>query len=233
MKAGILLTIFILFGVHLYGQTTVPIPGLSEAHRSLQMVHVGPGRFLMGNDTAVSPDRFSAWPEHEVILTRPFEISCFEITQAQYEAICGKKANHSKTKEADTPVNKVSWYDCQLFLRKLNKLGLGHFRLPTEAEWEYASFLADSLGINGLDSGVGEWCCDRWQGGCHRGPQVDPENSGGFFHLINPLQNRVIKGIPEDDGLCNPTRRFFEQAVDYHYVIGFRAVRDVDSELED
>ena len=74
--------------------------------------------------------------QHEVTLTKPFYMGKYEVTQEQYKAVMGK--NPSRTKGAKLPVTKVSWEDCQEFNKKLNKKTNGGYRLPTEAEWEYA-----------------------------------------------------------------------------------------------
>jgi formylglycine-generating enzyme required for sulfatase activity len=74
--------------------------------------------------------------QHEVTLTKPFYMGKYEVTQEQYKAVMGK--NPSRTKGAKLPVTKVSWEDCQEFIKKLNKKTNGGYRLPTEAEWEYA-----------------------------------------------------------------------------------------------
>ena len=73
---------------------------------------------------------------HEVTLTKPFYMGKYEVTQEQYEAVMGK--NPSDTKGAKLPVTVVSWNDCQEFIKKLNAKTNGGYRLPTEAEWEFA-----------------------------------------------------------------------------------------------
>jgi len=74
--------------------------------------------------------------QHEVTLTKPFYMGKHEVTQEQYEAVMGK--NPSTTKGAKLPVTSISWDNCQEFIEKLNKKTDGGYRLPTEAEWEYA-----------------------------------------------------------------------------------------------
>jgi formylglycine-generating enzyme required for sulfatase activity len=208
---------------------TIHLPGLTDNDESLEMIRVPPGTFIMGSNQKELGRHGHPWPPHEVTISKPFYISKREITQAQYEALQGIKANHSKHKGANNPMEKLSWYDTQLFLRKLNKLGQGRFRLPTEAEWEYACNMSDSLGILDMKSGLCEWCEDRWQKTTPRGPQTDPRNKGGLFSLIWPLTNRVYKG--ESAGI-DPREiaafRAFEQSIDYHYTIGFRIVREVE-----
>ena len=92
----------------------------------LEMVLIPAGKFKMGG-----PGK-----DHERTLTKPFYIGKHEITQEQWEAVMG--SNPSKTKGAKLPVTDVSWEDCQEFIKKLNEKTDGGFRLPTEAEWEYA-----------------------------------------------------------------------------------------------
>ena len=89
------------------------------------------GKFIMG-------ERDQA---HEVTLTKPFKMGVHEVTQAQYEQVMG--VNPSKFKGADNPVETVSWKDAVEFCRKLSELPAEKeagnvYRLPTEAEWEYA-----------------------------------------------------------------------------------------------
>ena len=76
-------------------------------------------------------------PVHRVKISRDFELGKYEVTQAQWEAVMGE--NPSSFKGADRPVERVSWNDTQEFIRKLNQNdSKKQYRLPTEAEWEYA-----------------------------------------------------------------------------------------------
>jgi formylglycine-generating enzyme required for sulfatase activity len=100
-------------------------------------VLIPPGKFLMGSPEGEA-DRFKNEAQHEVTLTRPFDLMATELTQAQYRALTGQ--NSSKFPGDDLPVEQVSWTEADDFANKLTeRLSDKHlYRLPTEAEWEYA-----------------------------------------------------------------------------------------------
>ena len=99
------------------------------------MALVPAGKFMMGSP-ASEKDRSYNETQHEVTLTKPFYMGKYEVTQEQWESVMGK--NPSREKGAKLPVTDVSWIDCQVFIHKLNASTKGGYRLPTEAEWEYA-----------------------------------------------------------------------------------------------
>ncbi|NBR07888.1 MAG: formylglycine-generating enzyme family protein [Planctomycetes bacterium] len=101
----------------------------------LEMVLIPAGRFMMGSPASEN-GRGSSETQHEVTLTKPFYMGKYAVTQEQWEAVMGN--NPSETKGAKLPVTCVSWEDCQEFIEKLNTSTKGNYRLPTEAEWEYA-----------------------------------------------------------------------------------------------
>jgi formylglycine-generating enzyme required for sulfatase activity len=77
-------------------------------------------------------------PVHRVSI-RSFWMGVTEVTQAQWQTVMGNNPSHFKNAGPDAPVEMVSWEDAQAFIRKLNALGPGRrYRLPSEAEWEYA-----------------------------------------------------------------------------------------------
>ena len=98
----------------------------------LKLVLIPAGKFMMGD-----PEGRKSGPRHEVTLTKPFYMGVTEVTQAQYEAVMGKNPGH--TKGADHPVEWVSWKSAVKFCEKLSEKTGKKFRLPTEAEWEYAA----------------------------------------------------------------------------------------------
>jgi len=101
----------------------------------LEMVLVPAGKFMMGSP-ASEKGRNENETQHEVTLTKPFYMGKYEVTQEQWFEIMG--GNPSKEKGRMLPVTNVSWNDCQDFIKKLNAKTNGGYRLPTEAEWEYA-----------------------------------------------------------------------------------------------
>ena len=104
---------------------------------SIDMVRVEAGTFTMGA-TAEMKDPYD-WekPTHRVTLTNDYYIGKYEVTQALWKAVMGN--NPSSFKGDNLPVEHVRWDDCQEFISKLNRITGKTFRLPTEAEWEYAA----------------------------------------------------------------------------------------------
>ncbi len=103
----------------------------------MQMILIQPGEFSMGSPLT-EKGRGSDEVQHRVRITKPFYIGKYEVTQEQWKAVMGD--NPSFFKGAKNPVEKVSWNDCQNFIERLNRIVPGGgFRLPTEAEWEYAA----------------------------------------------------------------------------------------------
>ena len=103
---------------------------------SFEMVEVRGGTFRMGATSEQGSDAYDGEkPVHSVTLSG-YYIGKTEVTQALWKAVMG--SNPSEFKGDDLPVERVSWYDCQEFIRELNALTGQNFRLPTEAEWEFA-----------------------------------------------------------------------------------------------
>ncbi len=128
------------------GNTNEPAPGTQQTFLGITFVWVPAGSFYMG--TTKSPSELatiyggspslytSEYPQHLVTISKGFWMSQTEITQKQWTDIMGY--NPSNNKGDTLPVDNLSWNDCQKFIESINKLGVGTFRLPTEAEWEYA-----------------------------------------------------------------------------------------------
>ena len=104
---------------------------------SIDMVRVEAGTFVMGATPEMESPYDWEKPTHQVTLTNDYYIGKYEVTQNLWKAVMGK--NPSKFKGDNLPVEQVSWNDCQKFISKLNNITGKTFRLPTEAEWEYAA----------------------------------------------------------------------------------------------
>ncbi|MCQ2260155.1 MAG: formylglycine-generating enzyme family protein [Bacteroidales bacterium] len=100
-------------------------------------VRVRAGSFTMGATSEQENPWDDEKPAHRVTLTSDYWMGATEVTQALWKAVMG--SNPSMFQGDDLPVESVSWDDCQDFLEKLNRITGKRFRLPTEAEWEYAA----------------------------------------------------------------------------------------------
>jgi len=101
----------------------------------LEMVLIPAGKFLMGSPGS-EVGRKDNEAQHEVTLTKPFYMGKYEVTQEQWQAVMVD--NPSQIKGARLPITNVSWNDCQDYIKKLNAKTNGGYRLPSEAEWEFA-----------------------------------------------------------------------------------------------
>lgn len=114
--------------------TDLPLPIQELIH---DMVKVEGGTFIMGGTEEQGEDAFSdEMPAHKVTLSS-FYIGKYPVRQEQWEAVMGK--NPAYFKGPKLPVESVNWSDCQEFVAQLSRITGRHFRLPTEAEWEYAA----------------------------------------------------------------------------------------------
>ncbi|MBP7429727.1 MAG: formylglycine-generating enzyme family protein [Candidatus Hydrogenedentes bacterium] len=114
-------------------EETIMLPG----NVPLEMVWIPAGTFLMGRWYPDEQDSVSdEAPQHQVTLSQGFWMGKYEVTQTQWEAVMG--SNPAYFSGANRPVEWVSWNEVQSFITALNSLTGETFRLPTEAEWEYA-----------------------------------------------------------------------------------------------
>ncbi|MHC4202193.1 MAG: formylglycine-generating enzyme family protein, partial [Planctomycetota bacterium] len=157
------------------GKPGGPAPTLTlDLGRGVKMefVYVKPGVFMMGG----TEDPKHGWqgvekPKHKVAITLGFYIGKYEVTQAQYEAVMG--GNPSKWKEPNRPVEQVTWHEATELCRLATERTRKQFRLPTEAEWEFAC-RASSTGrycFGSDEGGLGDYA---WYG----------SNSGGQTHPV-------------------------------------------------
>ncbi|MCL2290331.1 MAG: SUMF1/EgtB/PvdO family nonheme iron enzyme [Bacteroidetes bacterium] len=104
-----------------------------------EMVFVEGGTFIMG---CTDGECGHVWEEHQElpahqVTVSSFQIAKYQITQKQWESIMGNNPSHFKGD--NLPVEQISWYDAQEFIQKLNHITGKNYRLPTDAEWEYAA----------------------------------------------------------------------------------------------
>ncbi len=161
------------------------------------MVYVEGGTFMMGATSEQGSDAYAfEKPAHSVTLSN-FYICKYEVTQAEWQAVMG--SNPSRFKGSDNlPVENVSWKDCQEFIKKLKaKTGL-KFRLPTEAEWEYAA----RGGNKSKDY--------KYAGGGYRGDVAwYTSNSGSTTHAVGTKR-------PNELGLYDMSGNVWEWCSDWY-----------------
>jgi formylglycine-generating enzyme required for sulfatase activity len=119
-------------------------PGELEPHGELtnslgmEFVFIPAGTFLLGSANADERDD-DEHPQHQVTLSQPFYLQTTPVTQGQWQRVMGGNPSLFQECGEDCPVENVSWDDIQDFIRKLNQIeNTDKYRLPTEAEWEYA-----------------------------------------------------------------------------------------------
>lgn len=99
-----------------------------------EMVIIPAGSFDMGSNNGEANEK----PVHRVTIARPFAMGKTEVTQGQWKAVMGNNPSNFSSCGDTCPVEQVSWNDVQEFLKKLNAKTGKQYRLPSEAEWEYA-----------------------------------------------------------------------------------------------
>ena len=135
---------FALASVTPVGESTVSTEAkattLARAINSLGMEFeiIPAGTFTMGSPSAET-GRYSYETQHSVTISNPFFMQTTEVTQGQWRAVMGSNPSYFSSCGDSCPVEQVSWDDIQSFLTAINAKGEGTYRLPTEAEWEYAA----------------------------------------------------------------------------------------------
>ncbi len=107
----------------------------------MEFVYIEPGTFMMGAEADEQGSGSAEKPKHEVTLTNGFYLGKYEVTKGQWEAVMGTTPWAGRSyviDDPDSPAVYVSWHDAREFIEEFKKREQGTFRLPTEAEWEYA-----------------------------------------------------------------------------------------------
>ena len=131
----ILITVIIIISF------SVSIYGLEKTYTNtlgMEFVLVPSGTFTMGSPPNES-HRGTSEVRHQVTISKPFYMQTTEVTLGQWHSIMGRRVFLRRKGSDNMPVTRVSWFDCMKFIKRLNKLGKEKYRLPTEAEWEYAA----------------------------------------------------------------------------------------------
>ena len=160
----------------------------------IEMVYVKGGCYQMGDTFGVGEDNEN--PVHEVCVD-DFYIGKYEVTQGQWKAIMGKNPSYFKDCGDNCPVEGASWNDIQDFINKLNQKTGKNYKLPTEAEWEYA---ARSGGKSEKYSGGNNIDSVAWY----------DKNSGNKIHPVGTKQ-------PNGLGIYDMTGNVWEWVNDWHH----------------
>jgi len=220
---------------------------------ALEFVQIPAGEFLMGSkDKDAYKDE---QPVHKVIISRPFYLGKYEVTQTQWRAVIGN--NPSSFKGDDRPVENVSWNEVQEFIRRLNdKEGKAVYRLPTEAEWEYAARAGSTGAFSFGDdrSQLGEYAWYDENSGRETNPRGTRKANAWGLHdmhgnvwewvqdwygqykpetVTDPSgpesgSGRVFRGGGWDGGAgnCRSARRGYDKpGLSYDVFLGFRLLR--------
>ena len=163
----------------------------------MKFVLISPGSFTMGSK--LSPEEVAqkyggetGWykvehPQHKVTISQPFYLQLTQVTQGQWKKVMGDNPSSFKECGDDCPVESVSWEDAHKFIKKLNEMEGGKaYRLPTEAEWEYAGRAGTttefSFGDNEGKLTDFAWFKSNSDSKTHRVEQKEP-NPWGFYDM--------------------------------------------------
>jgi formylglycine-generating enzyme required for sulfatase activity len=152
------------------------MPDTKVNSMGMEFVLIPAGSFRMGGDKGLEQAEDHETPRHIVKISQAFYLGRYAVTQAQWSAMMAN--NPSEFKDDLRPVERVSWNDVQVFVQRLNiKEETDKYRLPTEAEWEYAS-RADSQSSYTFGGDTGMLSQYAWY----------TNNSGGQTHPVGQLK---------------------------------------------
>ena len=132
----------------------ISLSGLEKTYTNtlgMTFVMIPSGSFIMGSPPE-EPFRGNSEIQHRVTISKPFYMQTTEVTVKQWRVIMGRRMLVPQKGLDNMPVTRVSWFDCMKFIKRLNRLGQGTYRLPTEAEWEYAARAGTSTAFSWGDT---------------------------------------------------------------------------------
>ena len=166
-----------------------PSPSFASFTNSIGMefVRLPAGSFEMGSPDSDQDAPNSEKPVHKVTISKSFYMGRYEVTQSQWQVVMGKDNTIMSQEHSDYPVKSVSWKQVQGFIQKLNDLKDGYtYRLPTEAEWEYAARAGTktrySFGDDDSQLGDYAWYNENADGQAHPVGQKKP-NPWGLYDM--------------------------------------------------
>ncbi|MEA2078350.1 MAG: SUMF1/EgtB/PvdO family nonheme iron enzyme, partial [Pseudomonadota bacterium] len=190
--------------------TTLKTEVIRDCPACPEMIDLPAGAFTMGENRG---DR-SEKPAHKVTIKRPFAIGKYEVTKGQWNECvkaggCSYKAAKAGPAE-NSPVRDISWNDAQEYVRWLSQITKQEYRLPTEAEWEYAArantrtrfWWGDKLGTGNANC---KGCGGKWDRNAPAEVDAYPPNpfglsgtNGGVWEWVNDCWHKSYDGAPKD-----------------------------------
>jgi formylglycine-generating enzyme required for sulfatase activity len=166
--------------------------------------YVPAGTFIMGSPEH-EPGRNDDEVPHEVTLTTDFYLQTTPVTQGQWQALMGNNPSGFENCGLDCPVEQVSWHECQEFFNRLNAMEEGAYRLPTEAEWEYAARAGSNTAF--ARGGITALFCDH-------DPTLD--SLGWYCGNSDRQTHPVAQKVPNARGLYDMHGNVYEWCQDWY-----------------
>jgi formylglycine-generating enzyme required for sulfatase activity len=214
---------------------------LKDCTECPEMVVIPAGRFLMGSPPGEAGRSGDEGPQRWVEVPR-FAMGRYEVTQREWLAVMGSNPSRFSNCGMNCPVENVSWNDAQEFLRRLNQRTGLNYRLPSEAEWEYAAragtttaypwgdrfdggranngsstvavggYAANAFGLHDMHGNIWEWVQDIWHDN-YAGAPTD----GSAWMVGGDPSRRVLRG-----GSWFNSPQYLRSAIRNWYALGYR-----------